>query len=121
MSKRVLIVDDAMFIRHTLKRIISEAGYQVAGEADNGQAGVEQYKSLKPDAVFLDITMPVMDGLEALQQIKAIDPNAVVIMCTALGQESMVLEALKAGAKDYIVKPFQPDRVINGLAKAIGS
>jgi len=120
-SKRVLIVDDAMFIRHTLKRIISEAGYQVAGEADNGQAGVEQYKNLKPDAVFLDITMPVMDGLQALQQIKTFDPNAVVIMCTALGQESMVMEALKAGAKDYIVKPFQPERVINGLAKAIGS
>ncbi|MGQ9524913.1 MAG: response regulator [Armatimonadota bacterium] len=121
MGKKVLIVDDAMFMRHTLKRIVSEAGYQVAGEADNGRAGVEQYKVLRPDAVLMDITMPDMDGLEALQRIKAEDPNAVVIMCTALGQESMVMEALKFGAKDYIVKPFQPDRVLQGLSRAIGS
>ena len=120
MAKRILVVDDAMFMRATVKRILEGAGYTIAGEAENGQMAVERYSELKPDAVLMDITMPVMDGIAAAKNILQTDPAAVVLMCTALGQQNLVIEAIQAGVKDYIVKPFQPDRVLEGLSKAIG-
>ena len=121
MAKRIMVVDDAMFMRATVKRILEQAGYEVAGEAENGQLAVEKYAELKPDAVLMDITMPVMDGITAAKAILASDPKAIVLMCTALGQQNMVIEAIKAGVKDYIVKPFQPERVIEGVGKALGA
>ena len=121
MSKRILVVDDAMFMRETVKRILEQAGYEVAGEADNGQAAIEQYAQLKPDAVLMDITMPVMDGITAAKAILDSDPSAVVLMCTALGQQNLVIQAIQAGVKDYIVKPFHPERVIEGINKALGT
>jgi len=120
MAKRILVVDDAMFMRATVKSILENAGYAVAGEAENGQMAVERYAELKPDAVLMDITMPVMDGIAAAISILKSDPAAVVLMCTALGQQNLVIKAIQAGVKDYIVKPFQPERVIEGLDKAIG-
>ena len=120
MQKRVLVVDDAMFMRATVKRILENGGYEVVGEAENGKIAVELYAELKPDAVLLDITMPIMDGLAAAKSILASDPAAVVLMCTALGQQNLVIEAIQAGVKDYITKPFQPDRVIEGVGKALG-
>jgi len=118
MAKRILITDDALFMRVTLKKILTENGFEVVGEAQNGLEAVNMYKSLSPDIVTMDITMPEMDGLQALKEIRAIDPNANVIMCTAMGQKAMVVEAIQAGAKDFIVKPFQPDRVLEALNKA---
>lgn len=117
MAKRILITDDALFMRVTLKNILTSNGYEVVGEASNGVEAVELYKQLKPDAVTMDITMPEMDGIQALKQIKAVDPGARVVMCTAMGQKNMVVEAIQAGAKDFIVKPFQPERVIEAMNK----
>ncbi len=117
MAKRILITDDALFMRVTLKKILTENGYEVVGEAANGQEAVDLFQSLKPDVVTMDITMPEMDGLEALKAIRAIDPAANVVMCTAMGQKNMVVEAIQAGAKDFIVKPFQPERVLEAMAK----
>jgi two-component system chemotaxis response regulator CheY len=117
MAKRILITDDALFMRVTLKNILTQNGYEVVGEAANGVESVELYKSLKPDVVTMDITMPEMDGLQALKEIRAHDPQANVVMCTAMGQKSMVVDAIQAGAKDFIVKPFQPDRVLEAMAK----
>jgi two-component system chemotaxis response regulator CheY len=119
MSKRVLLVDDALFMRATIKRILEGAGYTVIGEAENGEIAVCKYHELKPDLVIMDITMPVMDGIAATKTIVGADPTAKVIMCTALGQQNLVIEAIKAGAKDYIVKPFVPDRVIDGVSKVL--
>jgi len=121
MSKRILLVDDALFMRTTLRKILEGAQYEIAGEAENGQDAVEKYRSLKPDLVLMDITMPVMDGLEAARTIRAEDPNAAIVMCTALGQQNLVVEALKAGARDYIVKPFEPSRVLEGVGKALAA
>ncbi len=121
MPKRILVVDDAMFMRTTVKRILEQADYEVVGEAENGELAVQQYNELKPDGVLMDITMPVMDGLAAAKAILAQDPNAVILMCTALGQQNMVIDAIKAGVKDYIVKPFQPERVLEGVGKALGT
>ncbi len=121
MAKRILVVDDAMFMRATVRRILEGAGYSIAGEAENGQMAVERYTELKPDAVLMDITMPVMDGIAAAKSILSSDPAAVVLMCTALGQQNLVIEAIRAGVKDYIVKPFQPERVLEGLSRAIGT
>lgn len=118
MAKRILITDDALFMRVTLKNILTQAGYEVVGEASNGMESVQLYKQLTPDVVTMDITMPEMDGLAALKEIKSHDPNARVIMCTAMGQKNMVVEAIQAGAKDFIVKPFQPDRVLEAVSKA---
>ncbi len=118
MAKRILITDDALFMRVTLKKILTENGFEVVGEAQNGLEAINMYKQLKPDIVTMDITMPEMDGLQALKEIRAIDPNANVVMCTAMGQKAMVVEAIQAGAKDFIVKPFQPDRVLEALNKA---
>ncbi|MFC5541241.1 response regulator [Ureibacillus suwonensis] len=120
MSKKILIVDDAAFMRMMIKDILSKNGYEIVGEASDGIQAVEKYLELHPDLVTMDITMPEMDGITALKKIKEIDPNAVVIMCSAMGQQAMVIDAIQAGAKDFIVKPFQADRVIEAIKKAIG-
>lgn len=119
MGKRILIVDDAAFMRMMIKDILTKNGYDVVGEAENGQVAVEKYQELKPDLVTMDITMPEMDGITAVKAIKATDPNAKIIMCSAMGQQSMVIDAIQAGAKDFIVKPFQPERVLEAVSKAI--
>jgi two-component system chemotaxis response regulator CheY len=121
MAKRILITDDALFMRVTLKNILTQNGFDVVGEASNGAESVELYKSLKPDVVTMDITMPEMDGIAALKHIKQHDPSANVVMCTAMGQKSMVVEAIQAGAKDFIVKPFQADRVLEALNKLLAA
>ncbi|BBN98667.1 response regulator [Sporolactobacillus terrae] len=120
MSGRILVVDDAAFMRMMLKDILTKNGYEVCGEGANGKEAVAKYEEYKPDLITLDITMPEMDGINALKKIKASDPNAKVIMCSAMGQQTMVIDAIQAGAKDFIVKPFQPDRVIEAIKKAIG-
>ncbi|MCW3060605.1 MAG: response regulator [Capsulimonas sp.] len=120
MSKRILITDDALFMRVTLKNILVANGYEVVGEATNGQEAVEKYDAHQPDLVLMDITMPIMDGITATRTIKGKHPAANVVMCTAMGQKNMVIEAIQAGAKDFIVKPFQPDRVLDSIKKLIG-
>jgi two-component system chemotaxis response regulator CheY len=117
----ILVVDDALFMRTTLKKVLTDAGFTVVGEAENGAVAVARYQDLRPDAVMMDITMPVMDGLSALREIRKLAPEAVVIMCTALGQESSVMDAIKSGAKDYIIKPFKPEKVTEAIRKAIGA
>ena len=117
---KILIVDDAAFMRMMIKDILTKNGYEVVAEAANGVEAVELYKSHQPDLVTMDITMPDMDGIEAVKQIKAIDPNAKIIMCSAMGQQSMVMDAIRAGAKDFIVKPFQAERVLEAINKVIG-
>jgi len=118
-GKKVLIVDDAAFMRMMIKNILTKNGFEVVGEASNGVEAVELYKKLKPDLVTMDITMPEMDGIEALKKIKEIDPNAKVIMVSAMGQQQLVIEAIQAGAKDFIVKPFQPDRLLEAVNKVL--
>lgn len=120
MATRVLIVDDAAFMRMMVKDILSKNGYEVVGEAENGLKAVEKFQELKPDLTTMDITMPEMDGISAVKAIKKIDPSAKVIMCSAMGQQAMVVEAIQAGARDFIVKPFQPDRVLEAVRKAVG-
>ena len=115
-----MICDDAAFMRMMIKDILTKNGYNVAGEAENGAKAVEKYAELKPDLVLMDITMPEMDGIEALKKIKASDPSASVIMCSAMGQQAMVIESIQSGAKDFIVKPFQADRVIEAVQKVVG-
>lgn len=119
MSNRVLIVDDAIFMRMKLKDILEKNGFEVVAEAQNGVEAVEKYNSEKPDLVTMDITMPEMDGVAALKAIKQMDPSAKVIMCSAMGQQSMVMDAIQAGALDFIVKPFDNERVLQSLKKAI--
>jgi two-component system chemotaxis response regulator CheY len=116
---RILVVDDAAFMRKMVTDALTKGGHQIIGEAANGAEAVEQYQSLKPDLTTLDITMPEKDGLSALKDIMALDPSAKVIMCSALGQESKVLESIKLGAKDFVVKPFQSDRVLDAVGKAL--
>jgi len=120
MGNRVLVVDDAAFMRMMIKDILRKGGYQVVGEAEDGIKAIEKYRELKPDLVTMDITMPDMDGITAVKEIRAIDPNAVIIMCSAMGQQAMVIDAIQAGAKDFIVKPFQPDRVLEAIRKVLG-
>ena len=120
MAKNILICDDAAFMRMMIKDILTKNGYNVIGEAENGAKGVEKYNELKPDLVLMDITMPEMDGIAALKAIKANDPAASVIMCSAMGQQAMVIESIQSGAKDFIVKPFQADRVIEAVKKVVG-
>ncbi|MGN0308663.1 MAG: response regulator [Lachnospiraceae bacterium] len=120
MAKNILICDDAAFMRMMIKDILTKNGYNVVGEAENGAKGVERYNELKPDLVLMDITMPEMDGIAALKAIKSADPAACVIMCSAMGQQAMVIESIQAGAKDFIVKPFQADRVLEAVKKVIG-
>ena len=120
MAKNILICDDAAFMRMMIKDILTKNGYNVAGEAENGAKAVEKYNELKPDLVLMDITMPEMDGIQALKAIKAADSSAMVIMCSAMGQQAMVIESIQSGAKDFIVKPFQQDRGLEAVRKVVG-
>ncbi len=120
MANGILLVDDAAFMRMMIKDILTKNGFEILGEAENGAKAVEKYKELTPDLVIMDITMPEMDGIQAVKAIKEINANAKVIMCSAMGQQAMVIEAIQAGAKDFIVKPFQADRVIEAVKKALG-
>ena len=120
MEKNILISDDVAFMRMMIKDILTKNGYNVVGEAENGKVAVDKYTELKPDLVLMDITMPEMDGIESLKAIRAKDPNACVIMCSAMGQQAMVIEAIQSGAKDFIVKPFQAERVLEAVKKVIG-
>jgi len=119
-EKTILLVDDAAFMRMMLKDILTKNGYSVIGEAENGVKAIEKFKELKPQLCILDITMPEMDGIQAAKGIKAVDSSALIIMCSAMGQQAMVIESIQAGARDFIVKPFQADRVIEAVKKVIG-
>ncbi|PFJ17256.1 two-component system response regulator [Bacillus cereus] len=122
MAHKILVVDDAMFMRTMIKNLLkSNSEFEIIGEAENGVEAIQKYKELQPDIVTLDITMPEMDGLEALKEIIKIDSSAKVVICSAMGQQGMVLDAIKCGAKDFIVKPFQADRVIEALTKVANS
>ncbi|MGG6313538.1 MULTISPECIES: response regulator [Paenibacillus] len=120
MANRILIVDDAAFMRMMIRDILTKNGFEVVGEAQDGAQAIEKYKELHPDLITMDITMPEMDGIAALKEIKKLDSNAKVIMCSAMGQQAMVIDAIQAGAKDFIVKPFQSDRVIEAINKTLG-
>lgn len=117
MSKRILVVDDAIFMRNIIKDILAEEGYSIVGEAGNGEEAIEKCKALIPDIVTMDIVMPVMSGIDAVREIKKLNRNIKIVMCSALGQESLVMEAIEAGASDFITKPFKKERVIEILKK----
>jgi len=117
---RVLVVDDAAFMRKVLSDALAAGGHEVAGEAGDGEAALAAYRELRPDLVTLDITMPGKDGLATLRELVELDPAALVVICSALGQETKVLEAIKAGAKDFVVKPFERDRLLSAVEKALG-
>lgn len=119
MSKKVLLVDDAAFMRMRVKKVLEEQGYSTV-EAADGKEAVDKYVKEKPDLVMMDITMPVMDGITAIQEIMKLDTAAKIVICSALGQQNMVISGIKAGAKDYVLKPFQPDRVLEAVKKQIG-
>lgn len=119
MGKRILIADDAAFMRMMIKNIVSKNGYEVVGEAENGKVALELYQQYKPDLVTMDITMPEMSGIEGVKAIRSIDPKANIIMCSAMGQQAMVMEAIQAGAKDFIVKPFQQDRILQAIERVL--
>ncbi|MBS3946682.1 MAG: response regulator [Dethiobacter sp.] len=120
MGRQVLITDDTAFMRMTLRNILEKNGYQVVGEAEDGQYAVDKYRELRPDLVTMDITMPRMDGITAIKKIMEFDPQAKIVVCSAMGQKALVIEALNAGARDFIVKPFQAERIINALQKVTG-
>ena len=117
---KIMVVDDAGFMRKMVQTHLTKAGYTDFVEGEDGAKAVELYKELKPDLVIMDITMPNMDGIEALRNIKAMDADAKVVMCSAMGQEAMVVEAIKLGALDFIVKPFKPDRILQTVNKVLG-
>ncbi|MCI8292896.1 MAG: response regulator [Hespellia sp.] len=117
---KILLVDDAAFMRMMLKTTLTQAGYTDLFEAEDGVKAVEVYSAEKPDLVFMDITMPNKDGLETLKEIKAMDPGATIVMCSAMGQETMVMDSIKSGAKDFIVKPFKPERILSTVKKILG-
>lgn len=117
---RVLVVDDAAFMRMMLTNMLTKGGHEVIGQAENGKQAVELYSSLLPDLVTMDITMPEMDGLEALKLIMGKDANAKIVMCSAMGQQAMVLDAVKSGAKDFIVKPFEETKILETVNKVVG-
>jgi two-component system chemotaxis response regulator CheY len=119
MTNGILIVDDASFMRMMIKDILTKNGFIVLGEAENGLKAVEKYKELIPELVIMDITMPEMDGIQAVKEIKKINSDAKIVMCSAMGQQAMVIEAIQAGAKDFIVKPFQADRVVEAVKKVL--
>jgi two-component system chemotaxis response regulator CheY len=119
LAKRVLIVDDAAFMRMMIKNILVKNGYEVAGEAENGKQAVNLYSESRPDLVTMDITMPEMDGIESVKAIRSVDPSASIIMCSAMGQQSMVMDAIQAGAKDFIVKPFQQERLLQAIERVL--
>ncbi len=112
-------MDDAQFMRDILKKIFTSNGYEVAGEADSADAGIQSFKKVKPDLVTMDICMPNKSGIEAIKEIVSLDENAKVIVCSALGQEILVMEAIQAGAKDFIVKPFKKEKVLETVEKII--
>ncbi|HET7579073.1 MAG TPA: response regulator [Bacillales bacterium] len=119
MAQKILIVDDAAFMRMMIKDILTKNGFEIAEEASDGSEAIEKFKETSPDLVTMDITMPEMDGITALKEIKKLDASAKVIMCSAMGQQAMVIDAIQAGAKDFIVKPFQAERVIEAIQKAL--
>ncbi|MDP3486427.1 MAG: response regulator [Bacillota bacterium] len=119
MAKRVLVVDDAAFMRMMLSDHLTKGGFEVVGQAENGLVAISKYKELRPDIVTMDITMPEMDGISAVKEIRKIDPQARIVMCSAMGQQHMVMEAIQAGARDFIVKPFDPTRVVQAVTKAL--
>lgn len=121
MGKKILLVDDAAFMRKMIKDTLSKNGYTDLFEAIDGADAVEKYSEINPDLVIMDITMPNMDGLEALKAIRAKDSGASIVMCSAMGQESMVMDAVRSGAKDFIVKPFKPDRVLKTVTSILGT
>src|SRR5688500_12068617 len=120
LSHTVLICDDAIFMRTMVGDILTQAGFEVVGEAETGVQAVAQYQALRPDLVTMDIVMPDMGGIDAVREITRIDPEAKVLMCSAMGQQSLVVEAIQAGAKDFIVKPFQPGRVLEAVQRVLG-
>jgi len=120
MPKKVLIVDDAVFMRNMIRDIFAAAGFEVVGEAANGLEAVEKFRELRPDLTTMDIVMPFKSGIEATREIVQVDPRAVVVMCSALGQEALVMEAIEAGASDFIVKPFRAEDVISVVKKVLG-
>jgi two-component system chemotaxis response regulator CheY len=120
MTKRVLIVDDAVFMRNMIKDIFSGGGFEIVGEAANGLEAVEKYKEFRPDLTTMDIVMPFKSGIEATREIVKLDPKAVIVMCSALGQESLVMEAIEAGASDFVVKPFKSEDVLAVVKKVLG-
>ena len=118
-SSTVLVCDDAVFMRTMVSDILSQAGFTVVGEAENGKQAVEKYQQLKPDLVTMDIIMPEMGGIEAVKKLTQIDPGARILMCSAMGQQALVQEALQAGARDFVVKPFQPSRVLEAVQRVL--
>ena len=120
MSHTVLVCDDAIFMRTMIGDILAQAGYEVVGEAETGTQAVEKYVSLKPDFVTMDIVMPDMGGIDAVREIVQHDPGARILMCSAMGQQALVVEAIQAGAKDFVVKPFQPSRVLEAVQRVLG-
>lgn len=115
---KILVTDDAAFVRSKIRKFLEGEGFEVL-EAENGQQAVDQYKAASPDLVLMDITMPVMDGIAAVSAIKGLDPNAKIVMCSAMGQQAMVINAIKAGAKDFVLKPFEPERVLAAVKKLL--
>ncbi len=120
MAHKIMLVDDASFMRMMLKNILVGSGYEIIGEAENGAKAIEQYKNLKPDLIIMDIIMPEMGGIDAVREIIKLNPSARILMCSSMGQQSLVVEAIQAGAKDFIVKPFQPSNVLEAVKKALG-
>ena len=120
MGHRVLVCDDAIFMRTMISDILSGAGYEVVGEAETGVQAIERYQALRPDLVTMDIVMPDMGGIEAVREIVKGDPDAKILMCSAMGQQALVVEAIQAGAKDFVVKPFQPSRVLEAVQRVLG-
>ena len=120
MGQTVLVCDDAIFMRTMITDILSQAGYDIVGEAESGAQAVQRYRDLKPDLVTMDIVMPDMGGIEAVREIVKLDPDAKVLMCSAMGQQALVVEAIQAGAKDFVVKPFQPSRVLEAVQRLLG-
>lgn len=120
MGKRILITDDTAFMRLLLQKILTENGYEVVGEADNGKEAVRLFERHRPDLVTMDITMPILNGVEALKRIRALDPNAQVLMVSAMGQKNMVMQALREGARGFLVKPFEKEKVLQAVAEALG-
>jgi len=119
-SHTILVCDDAIFMRTMIGDILTGAGYEVVGEAETGVQAVEQYSRLKPDLVTMDIVMPDMGGIDAVREIRRLDPEAKILMCSAMGQQALVVEAIQAGAKDFVVKPFQPSRVLEAVQRVLG-
>lgn len=120
MNSTVLICDDAIFMRTMIGDILRQAGFQVVGEAENGQQAVDKYRELRPDFVTMDIVMPEMGGIDAVREIVREDPQAKILMCSAMGQQALVIEAIQAGARDFVVKPFQPSRVLEAVQRVLG-